>query len=463
MTWILGQSLRGGKYIIERPIGRGLFGITYRAKNLAGNQVAIKTLNQTLQQRPDFAKLQQLFRDEAFRLAECSHPHIVRIDEVFEEENLCCMVMEYITGENLAHLVQQRGMLPEGEALLYIQQIGDGLNLVHNSGFLHGDIKPANIMLRNGQSDAVLIDFCQAHKYIRNLSQTKTGVRPNNYAPIEYYDQRAELGAHTDIYALAATLYGMLTGQAPTIAPGRVAGTAIRPPKQLNPRISERVNYAILKGMALKREDRPKSVADWFGLFGSRLAMNVGSSFTSQENSEPNFYALPPDNSNMTMEIDYSRLEALLAQSKWKEADEETKAVMVKIAGRQKEGWLRVEDIKNFPCGNLRTINILWVRYSHGRFGFSVQKHIWETVGGKPNADLLTYQRFCDRVGWRVHDSPVWWSQLSFSIDAPVGHLPCKCVEGDGWIGRGWGVDGNLNWCWIGSLCSRVEGCGLYK
>ncbi|MEI2580272.1 GUN4 domain-containing protein [Scytonema sp. PRP1] len=92
----------------------------------------------------------------------------------------------------------------------------------------------------------------------------------------------------------------------------------------------------------------------------------------------------PPEPSDLPSEkgVDYTRLRDLLAAGKWKEADEETFAVMLKASGRENDGWLDIESIKNFPCTDLRTIDQLWVKYSNGGFGFSVQKRIWESVVG---------------------------------------------------------------------------------
>jgi hypothetical protein len=80
--------------------------------------------------------------------------------------------------------------------------------------------------------------------------------------------------------------------------------------------------------------------------------------------------------------VDYRQLDRLLASGQWKEADEETKNKMLEAAGRTEERWLRSEDIDRFPCEDLRTIDQLWVKYSNGRFGFSVQKRIYESLGG---------------------------------------------------------------------------------
>lgn len=108
----------------------------------------------------------------------------------------------------------------------------------------------------------------------------------------------------------------------------------------------------------------------------------------------------------------------LLKAGNWKEADQETLVVMLKATGKEQQGWLDAESINNFPCTDLRTIDQLWVKYSNGHFGFSVQKQIWESVGND-------YQKFGDRIGWRkgIKD---WlsYSDLTFTTNSPQGHLP---------------------------------------
>ena len=274
MSWVLGQQLQGGKYLIEEELGAGGFGSTYRAKDNHGREVAIKTLNYSVQRRPDFAKIQQDFLNEAIKLAKCSHPHIVRIEEVIQEGNLWCIVMEYIDGKNLADLVLNRGVLPETEALIYIQQIGEALSVIHHNNLLHRDIKPQNIMLRSGKREAVLIDFGIAREFSPNLTQTHTQILSDGYAPIEQYDRRAKRGAFTDVYALAATLYSILTGEVPMFAPLRAIGNELESPKKLNSNISDRVNQAILKGMELKPENRPQSIQEWLSILANQRNCN---------------------------------------------------------------------------------------------------------------------------------------------------------------------------------------------
>jgi uncharacterized caspase-like protein len=124
--------------------------------------------------------------------------------------------------------------------------------------------------------------------------------------------------------------------------------------------------------------------------------------------------------------VDYTKLRDLLASGKWKEADEETREVILKAAGREKERWLNSLSIDNFPCEDLRTIDQLWVKYSNGRFGFSVQKRIYHSLGEIKKYDR-SWDEFGDTVGWRVNGE--WLSKdniynRKYDILANMGHLP---------------------------------------
>lgn len=403
--WARGQKLKGGKYIIEKLLGGGGFGVTYRAKEQPSGQfVAIKTLNPSQQSKPDFAAIEEKFVQEAFRLVKFSHPHIVQGNIVFQEKSQWCMVMEYIEGQDLASYLDERGVLWEQEALNIIRQVGEALSYVHNLGSLHRDVKPANIMLRRGTLDAVLIDFGLAREFISGEEQSHTNYRTEGFAPIEQYQRRAERGAYTDVYALAATLYNLLTDRLPPPADMRKKfNIPLVPPKQYNPKISDRVNDAIIKGLALEPKDRPQLVQEWLALFTEAEADDLSSE----------------------RGIDYRNLRNLLKAGKWKEADGETLQVMLKAARRESEGWLDGDSINIFPCKDLPTIDQLWVKYSGGRFGFSVQKRIWESVRVPPNADYKTWCKFGDRVGWRVKGKWKNYEDFTFTLkDALVGHLP---------------------------------------
>ncbi|MTJ50902.1 serine/threonine-protein kinase, partial [Dolichospermum sp. UHCC 0259] len=256
---------------IQSVLGQGGFGVTYLARNTKNIQVAIKTLNDKVQNHPDFAQFQQDFVNEALRLARCNHPHIVKVHEVIQEDNLWCMVMEYAGTNDLGTLIAKKGHLSENDALYYIQQIGEALGCIHSSNppMIHRDVKPANILIRNhqGKNQAILIDFGIAREFKQNLTQSQTPFVSDGFAPIEQYNEQAKRGAFTDVYALAATLYTMVTGKVPTAAPVRMM-FPLTPPKEINPQISDRLDQAIRQGMELQPDKRPQSIEKWFVLLG---------------------------------------------------------------------------------------------------------------------------------------------------------------------------------------------------
>lgn len=453
MVWSAGQPLYGGRYVIERQLGAGGFGVTYLARDKKNSWVVIKTLRNDALTDPKFVKLldkyQQDFRDEALRLSLCRHPHIVRIDNAFYEGQLPCIAMEYVQGENLWRRVNQLGILSETEALLYIRQIGEALSVIHEKGLLHRDVKPENIMVRAGKSEAVLIDFGIAREFLPGLTVTHTQSLTPGFAPIEQYAPQARRGEYTDIYALSATLYYLLTGQLPIPAPALATGIPLESPQSLNPSISNFVNHAILRGMEFRAEERPQSVQEWMVLLpspniapftptpqvpgiNSILKVSQASrSITAESSSQ-----LSQQNSSVG--IDYSKLWGLLSALKWKEADLETEVVMLEAADRTQEGWLRVEDIQKFPQSDLQIIDQLWSKHSKGRFGFSVQKQIWLSIGGTQQANYETLCHFGERVGWRSQDAWISYDQLIFDSEhAPTGHLPSGYVfcEVGWWVG----------------------------
>lgn len=422
MVWTPGQRLNGDRYIIEDKLGEGGFGVTYLAQKAQNRQrVVIKTLKDELLSEPNFAWFRDKFRDEALLLSLCKHPNIVQIDNYFIDGNLPCIAMEYVAGEDLWKLVEKRGiLLSETEALNYIRKVGEAVIVVHEKGLLHRDIKPQNIMVRDIQ-DAVLIDFGLARGFIPDRTQQMSLGLTHGFAPPEQYGEIGRFAEYTDVYALAATLYYMLTKTPPTAAFLRALNHPLKPPFQINPNISDGVHRAILQGMEMDVTNRPHSVQKW-------LAM------------------LPqPINVISAKGVDYGKLDRLLASGKWQEADWETARVMLKVAGEKEDGWLNDEHIDNFPCEDLRTIDQLWVKYSNERFGFSVQKRIYQSLGGTREFDSKIWEAFLDRLGWRVNSKGLDYRDIKFNTKAPEGNLPGRGRKGLA--------------CGLLSLFSRVETC----
>jgi len=299
-------------------LGKGGFGITYLADCLSGEykgaKVVIKTILADHHKKPAFPQLKNDFYAEALKIKGCDHKHIVKVLDLFQESieirtlgtatepgggfldrifreapasfisvvqfDLPCMVQEYIQGENLVQrLWRKKQPLPESEALKYIQQIGSALAVLHAKNLVHRDVKPANIMLRKPQYEAVLIDF----GLVRSTEvKTHTAYLTPGYAPPEQYNSQDDRSPKLDVYALASTLYVLLTGVLDEEGHSRLEDSRTRGnclyllgqpdplqrPEYWNPKISPQVAEAIWQGMALNPAQRPPTMQDWLKLMG---------------------------------------------------------------------------------------------------------------------------------------------------------------------------------------------------
>ncbi|WP_027401065.1 serine/threonine-protein kinase [Aphanizomenon flos-aquae] len=468
-SWTPNTPLQNGQYIIKRAIGGGGFGETYLAEDTEENRlVVIKTLNREQRQKPDFAEIQKRFRKEALDLSKCYHPHIVQVYDNFPEDGLWAIVMEHIDGDDLAAYVEnytaENGYLSETEALRYIDQIGQALECVHERKLLHRDVKPNNILLRRKSKEAVLIDFGLAREFQPGKIKSMTAMITQGYAPIEQYERRGDFGYYTDIYALAATLYTLLTVEVPIPANYRAEyNVQLSPPQKYNQKISDKVNAAILKGMELEPQNRPQTVREFREMLGLVVKPVVNIPTPPPVNYRPiPVQQKPPQNIPIPQPInqevqlksfcgmDYSKLRDLLKAGNWKEADKETRRVMTAVAKPKREGWLDYQSIDDFPCEDLRTIDQLWVKYSHSKFGFSVQKQIYQGLGGTREYNEEIWEKFGDKLGWRKGGSWLDYKDITFDTTPAEGHLPILGA-GFSFVLRGLG--------WV--LFSRVETCRL--
>jgi serine/threonine protein kinase len=422
----------------------------------------------------DFAEQQVKFINEALTIKGFDHQHILKVHEVIQAGELFGVVMEYIDGVTLFQYLRQKGQLAESEALLYIDQIGQALEYVHAKGSLHRDIKPANILLRQNKQEAVLIDFGLTRSI---ATKSMTASLTEGYAPIEQYRRKGSFGPHTDVYALAATLYYLLTADglnqegefSPVPAQNRKYDDEPLPaPRHYNSGISQRVNDAILAGMEIEPENRTPTVLKFRENLGLVVQQPINFDIQQPINVET-FHGTslhtPPINQEVQLKsscgMDYRKLRDYLAQGEWKEADEETARVMLVVAKREKEGWLDDKSIDNFPCADLRTIDQLWVKYSDGKFGFSVQKRIYQGFGGTREYNREIWEKFGDKVGWRKGGDWLYYKDITFDKKAPEGHLPTAPPLAAGVLvsGRGgWVVVGEWS---VSSLASRLVSCNI--
>ncbi|MEJ5309182.1 MAG: serine/threonine-protein kinase [Anaerolineae bacterium] len=266
-----GTILQQNRYRITHLLGRGGMGAVYAAWHLSLEiPVAIKELTPQADLDPEMlAQLRTQFKREAMTLARLNHNNLVRVLDSFEEGGNAYLVMEMVEGESLADRIGREGALPQALVLRWAQQLLDALAYCHGQNVLHRDIKPTNIIIRS-DDQAVLVDFGLVKLWDPRDPRTVTVVRgmgTPEYAPPEQYE--AESGStdvRSDIYALGATLYHALVGQAPPTATKRVVNpAALIPVRALNPSIDPAIEAALMRALELRPIDRFQSAREMAG------------------------------------------------------------------------------------------------------------------------------------------------------------------------------------------------------
>ena len=275
-----GTALQNGKYVIDKRIGEGGFSITYKGRQTALNRaVCIKeyfpygrcvrdTQGQTVHpqesSKESFEKGRIKFVIEAKTVARLHHPGIVEVIDVFDEKNTSYMVMTFIEGHTLEAEVgsgDKPHPLSYPLAVNYIGQVAEAVNYIHQHHYLHRDIKPENIMITS-DFKAILIDFGSAREFEEDKTQALTSLYTPCYAPPEQYTRNSRNGAYSDIYALGATLYFIVTGKSPMEATARLTET-MPSPKALNPSLPDEADRTIMKAMQLKSQNRHQSINEF--------------------------------------------------------------------------------------------------------------------------------------------------------------------------------------------------------
>ena len=278
-------------YKIEEILGHGGFGMTYLATDTNLNrQVAIKEYLPSMfafrstefdvnplstEHEKNYTWGLSSFLNEAKTLAKFKHRNIVQVQTVFEANNTAYMVMEYEHGESLDQAFKSRiDQLNQSffENLLF--PVMEGLQAIHDAGFIHRDIKPGNLYLRT-DSSPVLIDFGSARQTSQQETSEMTTLVSQGYTPLEQYSSNfGEQGPWTDIYSLAASVYHGITGKRPEDALNRSASALSSNPDPL-PRLlelapdgySDKFCHAIDCALELKPAERPRHLSDWATLF----------------------------------------------------------------------------------------------------------------------------------------------------------------------------------------------------
>ena len=284
-----GSTLQGGKYEIIKVLGSGNFGITYLATtkiavngqlgqmdvtvNVAIKEFYMKDLNYRTSdgsavegtQNTMVKNYRKKFKKEAENLAKLHHPNIVKVIEVFDENNTTYYVMEYVEGGSLDDYIKSKGRLTEEEALQCTLEIADALSYMHKNMMIHLDLKPKNIM-RNSKGHLYLIDFGLSKQYDENgepESSTSIGLGTPGYAPLEQanYKQDGSFPATLDIYAFGASIYKMLTGSTPPHA-SDILSEGFPDDLFVKLRISEATTSIVRKAMSPIKKQRYHTISE---------------------------------------------------------------------------------------------------------------------------------------------------------------------------------------------------------
>jgi serine/threonine protein kinase len=262
-------TLVANRYEIHRTLGRGGFSITYLADDeRVERQVVLKELappgcsrggdgELRLPDSPDASahKIRDQFLGEARLLAKLRLDGVIQIFDAFEWGGTVFAVTEWIPeAVTLDRLLRAEGTLDEARTVTILRRLAETLAEVHRKGYLHRDIKPSNILLL-GDDQPVLIDFGAAREWQADATVSHTALFTPGYAPIEQLGEKGRRGPATDIYALAATGFHMLSGAPPPSSADRIGGMPLPSLSGVTPRVAE----AIRQGLALKAQDRPQA------------------------------------------------------------------------------------------------------------------------------------------------------------------------------------------------------------
>ena len=272
------NTILNGRYLIGKVLGAGGFGITYIGYDLkldgkvavkeyypsgaANRSMSLTVLPTTEVKGNPFEIGKDRFLKEAKTLSEfVGEGNIVALRDYFEENGTAYIVMEYLEGEDLSHYAKKHGVFALDEALDLLEPAMLALDKVHKKGLIHRDISPSNIMVLSDGRVKVL-DFGSARLQNNNGELSLSVMLKPGYAPMEQYSTHGEQGSWTDVYAMSATVYKLLTGKTPPPSTDRILDDTIELPSSLGVKITPEQEAALMRGLALRVQDRTQTMAE---------------------------------------------------------------------------------------------------------------------------------------------------------------------------------------------------------
>jgi len=473
------------RYQCDRTLGKGGFGRTYLAHDSDRHhtRVVVKQFIPTEDLRNHQEALEKalsLFGQESKRLLQLDqHPQIPTLFEAFQANNSHYLVQQFIEGHTLAELLAKRSKpFTEAQVRAVLLNLLPVLHFIHSHNIIHRDIKPENVIQRNSDKRLVLIDFGAAKAVTRTLlANTGTTIGSAGYVAPEQIYGKAVFAS--DLYSLGVMCLHLLTQVKPCDLYDTMDGTfrwrTFLKGQRLSPELStvlDRLTQTVVR-------DRYRTAQDaLMAVLGKKMpgvppnvtaAPSLTTYSTVRSPTTIQGTALQPNPSELKSEkgVNYQKLRELLQAGKWKEADWETNWRMLQAIGRKEDDFMRPGELKTFPCQDLNTIDYLWVHYSHGQFGFSVQQQIYQECGGTlhealpRDRDDPLWQRFGDRIGWRKDGNWLEYSKLIPSASSPQGMFPLGFAWGGwpaGFAGTGQTWVSKLLYSWV-FLFARLATC----
>ncbi|MDI6697307.1 MAG: serine/threonine-protein kinase, partial [Anaerolineales bacterium] len=322
------------RYRIVELLGQGGFGAVYRAWDMNLN-IAVAIKENFMADDPSSSRQ---FAREANILASLRHPNLPKVTDHFViPEQGQYLVMEYIEGEDLVEKLEKSGQpLPEDQTLLWFDQILNALEYLHTqpTPIIHRDIKPENIRI-TPRGQAILVDFGIA-KVTETDKKTTLGARAvtPGYSPFEQYGQ-APTDARSDIYAVGATMYMVLTGQTPPESIQRMVDDPLKPPRLLNPALSPQIEQVVLRALEIDPRNRWQSAADFRAALKESTDNKMVQLFQFDQSSPPSVdHTIPP-----TVQVPLSKQDSRPAkgermkETKQLEGDKSQKTLWLIILG----------------------------------------------------------------------------------------------------------------------------------
>lgn len=275
-----------GDYDLLSKIADGGMGSVYKARNnLTNDIIAIKIVPANMANN---SVLLKRFEQEFKAASTLDHPNIVRALDFGYDNASPYLVMEYVDGETLGQKIDHQGRLPEKEAVRIIAQIAQGLHKAHSHGMVHRDVKPDNILIRpDGTSKIADLGLVKENETDLNLTRTGRGLGTPQFMAPEQFRNAKNADSRCDIYSLAATLYMAVTGElpfrscSPLDAWMKKVQNDYPPPRELNPHLSERLDWAIRRAMSADPMQRPATCREFVEDISGRSTRRVGSNSSS--------------------------------------------------------------------------------------------------------------------------------------------------------------------------------------